>query len=91
MGPLARAAQPPGEKMPLARRVRRKGAGQGREGASCSLPRPRSLTLLSLQLGYYFKPKCHFAFKPWEEHRPFKVLVQLLGSIQPLVNIDSWS
>ncbi|XP_009891225.1 PREDICTED: regulator of G-protein signaling protein-like [Charadrius vociferus] len=37
----------------------------------------------------YFKLRHHFAFKHWEEHKPFKVLVQLMGSIQPSVNIDT--
>lgn len=53
--------------------------------------RPHSLAVPFMQPGDYFKPRHHFAFKPWEEHKPFEVLVQLMGSIQPSVNIDSWN
>lgn len=95
MGPLARAAKLLGEKMPLARREddeEEGGRAQGRGGKELvSHCLGHSLSLLFMQPGDYVKPRRHFAFKPWEKHKPFKVLVQLMGSIQPSVNIDSWS
>lgn len=91
MEPLARAAEPSGEKMPFCEEGRRrKGREQGKERAVLSLQRPVSGSLVHA-VGNYFRRRHHFAFKPWEKHKPFKILVQLMGSVKPSINTDSWS
>ncbi|KAM9542409.1 regulator of G-protein signaling protein-like [Guaruba guarouba] len=42
-------------------------------------------------VGDYFRCRHHFAFKPWEKHKPFKILVQLMESVKPTINTDSWT
>lgn len=82
---MARAAEPRGENMPLVRREKGEEAGgraQGRGGKEpVSHRQGPSLALLFVQLGDHFKLRRHFAFKPWAEHKPFKVLLQFMGSI----------
>lgn len=91
MGPLARAAELSGEKITPCKEGEEEGGrawGRGEKGpvshcqGHCLAPR-------FMQPGDYFKPRQYFAFKPWKEHKPFKVPMyrQVMGA----ANIDSWS
>lgn len=77
---MAGAAEPPGENVPLVRREEEGGRAQGRGGkelvSHCQGP---SLAVLFVQLSDHFKPRRHFSFMPWAEHKPFKVLLAVYG------------